>query len=118
MNLRAAEARLRDLVARHAFHVDSLGHRLPLPKRLSHNLCLAADITVGWGPDTTDWKSARTPFLRWFYNWFWAGNCPSCNGKGVIRVWHRGDPTDDFHQEPCSSCEATGRMSSTLASAV
>lgn len=112
------EMRLRSLVGRHAFQVDSLGHRLPLPKRLSHNLCLAADVTVGWGPDASDWPEAKTPFLRWFYQWFWNGNCPTCGGQGEIQIWRQGDPTDDFHPETCPGCAGTGLMSPTLAEAI
>lgn len=112
------QARLRDLVARHAFAIDGLGHRLPLPKRLSHNLCLAADVTVGWGPDASDWESARTPFLRWFYRWFWDESCPTCGGKGEIRIWRRGDPTNDFHPETCPGCEGRGQMSAEIVALV
>lgn len=113
-----AQAHLRNLIARHAFEVDRLGHRLPLPRRLGHNLCLAADITVGWGPDASDWSESQTPFLRWFYRWFWNGHCPTCGGKGQIQIWRRGDPTEGFHTEDCPGCAGTGQMSETLTVAI
>jgi hypothetical protein len=111
------ERSLRGLVGDYAFDVDSLGHRLHLPERLSHNVCLAADVTVGWGPDASDWETAKTPFLRWFYRWYWDGRCPTCAGEKTIQIWRKGDATSDFHEETCPGCQGSGQMAADLATA-
>jgi hypothetical protein len=116
------ETRLRRLVDRYAFDLDGFGHRLekliPLPHWLGHNLCLAADVTVGWGPDAADWKEQRTRFLRWFYRWFWNGRCPTCRGEGEVEIWRKGDPSDVFHTEVCEGCQGSRRMTQELAASV
>jgi len=109
---------LRGLVGRYAFTLDGYGHRLHLPEPLSHNVCLAADVTVGWGPGCEDWERQRTRFLRWFYRWFWNGACPSCGGRGQIEIWRSGDPSDDFHTETCYGCDGSGRMDEEIVAAI
>jgi hypothetical protein len=109
--IKKAENWLRGKVGRYAFDVDSLGHRFHLPEKIMHNLCLAADVTVGWGPNASDWDSQKTPFLKGFYRWFWEGRCPDCGGSGEIK-WMEVRQEDGTYQRsenvPCFCCEGSG----------
>lgn len=109
----AVEEKLRDAVGRHAFSVDTFVHRLPvtLPGKLGHNICLAADVTVGWGPSAADWPEQQTPFLRTFYRWFWQGRCPDCGGAGRL-AWSETRQEDGSYlrvESPlCHGCSGSG----------
>lgn len=101
---------LRKLVGRYAFTADSCLHRLPFVERipplrnLQETVCLAADITVGWGPAAADWETAKTPALIRFYRWFWQGLCPDCGGNGTLEQVHPVEMTVE-----CFGCEGAGR---------
>lgn len=41
--------------------------QLTLSEPLTRELCLAADVTYGWGPDASDWDEEKTPFLEAVY---------------------------------------------------
>jgi len=100
---------IRDSLSAYAFTLDGWSHKRPikwlLPQRVHHFVCLAADVTVGWGPDAADWErnAARHPELVWFYGWYWNGRCDFCGGTGEIHWLH---PNDQI--KPCGKCMGSG----------
>lgn len=93
---------IRRFIAKHIWAVDNLFHKFGFPR---HNICLAADVTVGWGPGCPDWKENETSFLKWFYKWYWNGMCAVCWGQGYIEYLH---PVEEII--PCEECNGTGRL--------
>lgn len=107
-----AQRRLRRAVGRYAFTIDGAAHRLHLPNPLMHNLCLAADITVGWGPSATDWEKQKTAFLSAFYRWFWQGRCPECGGDGKFAWMEIRREDGSYRRETdvtCFACNGSGQ---------
>ena len=42
-------------------------HELSLSGPLADELCLAADVTFGWGPNAFDWEERKSPFIEAVY---------------------------------------------------
>lgn len=96
------------IAARLIESLDHLGHRF----NVSHtNICLAMDITLGWGPIAADWNGGRTRFLRWFYRWYWNGECPDCHDGIIpwIEVRQEDGSYKRFTDVTCERCHGTGR---------
>lgn len=110
---RKAAGSLRDFLLAESYELDALGHQLQLPEPLQHELCLAADMTTGWGPSCPDWESNKTPFLSWFWDWLWQGSCPTCHGQGRLPwiEYRQADGSYQREESPiCFQCEGSGRQ--------
>lgn len=60
----------RQSIAGFIVRLDDWGHEIK-DARSDNELCLAADVVHGWGPDAADWETAKTPALEALHKLLW-----------------------------------------------